>query len=155
MRSFRWTRNLMLVGVCGTLCAWLGAEAAPPAAAADPVCKTLAAEELRALMKSTQAVVVVNVMAKEYHDDCHIVGSICIPENQVAETVNDWPRNRRIVVYCRDRECDSSRAAARVLVSLGFTQVMAYEGGIVEWRAKRFETEGPGTLLPDQQAGAR
>lgn len=116
-------------------------------ASTNAACPAITAEQLGALMRGTNDVLVVNVMTKLYFDDCHIAGSTNIPERQLAETVRDWPRDRRIVVYCKDAECETSRDAARTLARMGFTWLRIYEGGIKEWRARGFASVGPGNLL--------
>ena len=124
---------------------------APPAAAVTNVLtlRVITAEVLRALLQRTNDFVLVDVMPPLYYRDFHIKGAMSIPEPEVAATVENWPRSRRIVVYCLDAECDTSRDAARTLLTMGFKDVLQYEGGKREWRKKKYESIGPGKLLDD------
>lgn len=123
----------------------------PPAAAVvaatnAPV-RVIPAEILHELLRLTNDFVLIDVMAPLYYQDFHIKGAMSIPEPELAETVRDWPRGRRIVVYCLDKECDTSRVAARALMLMGFRDVLQYEGGKREWRDKKYEAVGKGKLL--------
>jgi len=109
--------------------------------------RIIRAELLRALLQRTNDFVLIDVMPRLYYQDFHIKGAMSIPEAEIPETVSSWPRNRRIVVYCLDAECDTSRDVARTLMDMGFTDVLQYEGGKREWRAKKYESVGKGKLL--------
>ena len=120
----------------------------PPAVAAtNAPLRVIRAELLRSLLQGTNDLVLVDVMPRLYYQDFHIKGAMSIPEPEIADTVRDWPRYRRIVVYCLDVDCDTSRDAARTLITMGFTDVLQYEGGKREWRAKKYESIGKGKLL--------
>ena len=127
----------------------LSATNAPAAVAATtnaPV-RVIPAEILYELLRLTNDFVLIDVMAPLYYRDFHIKGAMSIPEPELAETVRDWPRGRRIVVYCLDKECETSRIAARTLMRRGFRDVLQYEGGKREWREKKYEAVGKGKLL--------
>lgn len=122
----------------------------PPAAiaaATNAPIRVIPAEILHELLLRTNDFVLVDVMPALYYRDFHIKGAMSIPEEELAETVRDWPRSRRIVVYCLDRECDTSRMAARTLMAMGFKDVLQYEGGKREWRDRKYEAVGKGKLL--------
>ncbi len=88
-------------------------------------------------------VLVVNVLARESFDDCHIAGSISVPLAELKEAAVNWDKSQKIVTYCAHSECTASGAAADVLTELGFEDVQAYEGGIKEWLHSGLPTEGP------------
>jgi len=117
------------------------------ATATNAPLRIIRAELLHAMLQRTNDFVLIDVMPRLYYQDFHIKGAMSIPEEEIAETVRDWPRRRRIVVYCLDVECESSRDAARTLMSMGFTDVLQYEGGKREWRRKKYEAIGKGKLL--------
>ena len=107
----------------------------PPAVAAtNAPLRVIRAELLRSLLQGTNDLVLVDVMPRLYYQDFHIKGAMSIPEPEIADTVRDWPRYRRIVVYCLDVDCDTSRDAARTLITMGFTDVL-------------YESIGKGKLL--------
>ena len=113
----------------------------------NPPLRIIRAELLQMMLQRTNDFVLIDVMPLIYYQDFHIKGAMSVPEPELAETVQSWPRNRRIVVYCLDVECETSRDAAHTLVAMGFTDVLQYEGGKREWRAKKYEAIGKGKLL--------
>lgn len=94
--------------------------------------------------------VIVNVLGKNLHDDCHIAGSINVPLTQwgfcaVAKEweAKGWHTSKTFVVYCALHECDASEKAYYMLKGMGFNNVFAYEGGIREWHLLGYPTTGP------------
>ena len=119
----------------------------PVAVVTNPPLRFIRAELLRTMLQRTNDFVLIDVMPRIYYQDFHIRGAMSIPAEELAETVRDWPRGRRLVVYCLDKECDTSREAAYALMAMGFTDVLQYEGGKRDWRAKKYESMGKGKLL--------
>ena len=119
------------------------------AAVSNQPMRIIRADLLQKLLQRTNDFVLIDVMPLFYYQDFHIKGAMSIPEAELAETVENWPRNRRIVVYCLDTDCDTSRVAARKLMNMGFTDVLQYEGGKREWRALKYEGIGKGKLLDE------
>jgi rhodanese-related sulfurtransferase len=113
------------------------------------VLRVITAEVLRTMLQQTNDFVLIDVMPPLYYRDFHIKGAMSIPEKEIAATVASWPRYRRIVVYCLDQECETSRDVAVQLMKMGFLDVFQYGGGKREWRAKKYESMGPGKLLDD------
>lgn len=87
--------------------------------------------------------VVVNVLGPSEHQDAHISGSINVPLENLEKISQEWPKDTRIVVYCGNYMCTASGHAAKTLTGLGFKDVLAYEGGVAEWKQKGFPVEGP------------
>ena len=88
-------------------------------------------------------VMVVNVLARESFEDCHIVGSISVPLAELEAAAAGWDKSQKIVTYCAHSACPASGSAADMLTELGFENVQAYEGGIKEWYQTGLPTEGP------------
>lgn len=87
--------------------------------------------------------VVVNVLDKSLHDDCHIKGSVNVPFEQVQEyAAAHWPKDTELVFYCTNYKCSASGEAARQLKALGYEKVYAYEAGIAEWHKLGFAVVG-------------
>ena len=155
MRAFLTILVLLVAGVAAQAQESAVTTNTPPATNAPPVAaaatntplRVIRAELLRSLLQGTDDFVLIDVMPRLYYQDFHIKGAMSIPEAELAETVRDWPRYRRLVVYCLDVDCDTSRDAARTLMNMGFTDVLQYEGGKREWRAKKYEAVGKGKLL--------
>lgn len=104
--------------------------------------KTITALELKGILDSDQNTVVVNVLSAESYNNCHIAGSINIPNNELVQKTIDWEKNRKIVVYCASLKCSAGDTAYNKLIQLGFTNVLEYKGGMKEWREMGLETEG-------------
>lgn len=86
---------------------------------------------------------VVNVLGERYYEDAHIAGSISGPLKVLDQVAKGWDKNKLVIVYCACRECDASLKAAKLLVAMGFKNVLAYEGGIREWYKKGYPCGGP------------
>ena len=100
------------------------------------------AETLKNKMAAQPDMLIVNVLASDYYDDCHITGSINVPLETLKEKAAEWKKDRKIIVYCARHECTASKEAAQLLAKLGFTNVCCYEGGTKEWRKKGLSCEG-------------
>jgi rhodanese-related sulfurtransferase len=90
--------------------------------------------------------IVINVLDKEFHDDCHIKGSIHVPYEEIVSFAlgNIDKENSLIVTYCSNRMCTASGASAAELRAEGF-KAMAYEDGVAGWYQKGLPVEGPCT----------
>jgi len=105
---------------------------------------TISAEELRSVLKEKREVVVANVLDTASYQECHIAGSVSVPFAQLAEKLLGWKKDAQIVLYCANDHCPLSKNAAELLLKKGFTHVRLYEGGIDEWKTKKYEIEGTG-----------
>lgn len=100
------------------------------------------AEELKDKIKHAGNITVVNVLAREYFDDCHIKGSINAPLNQLKVIAEEWDKSREIILYCASIECSASKKAYEILTSMDFEKVFAYEGGMKEWKSLNYSCAG-------------
>lgn len=87
--------------------------------------------------------IIINVLPRSSYDDCHIKGSINVPLDDLEDYVAEFDKNQEIIVHCAKYDCPISRKAFRLLKMLGFGNVKAYEGGIVEWFQLGYPVEGP------------
>jgi rhodanese-related sulfurtransferase len=117
--------------------------------AGSAIVAAIDAPGLRQRMQKEPGLVVVDVRAAPFFEDCHVAGATNVPLRQVEAATGDWPRDRAIVVYCQDRDCEDSAKAALLLARAGFGRVQHFAGGIREWRAGKFPTIGPAQLLDD------
>lgn len=81
--------------------------------------------------------VLINVLPREVFRKQHIRTSINVPVDgddfvQNVEAVAGG-KDRKIVVYCANFNCDASPTAAKQLEDAGFTEVFDYEGGTEDW----------------------
>ncbi len=101
----------------------------------------IGAEEVKEKMKQSE-VVVINVLNKEYFEDCHIKESIGIPLNELKGKADLLDRNKEIIVHCANYMCTASSAAYKLLREMGFKKILAFEGGMKEWKDKSYSVEG-------------
>jgi len=89
--------------------------------------------------------VIVNVLDKEFYDDCHIKGSINVPfEKLESYAIANWDKDTtEIVIHCTNYKCTASAAGWQMLHGLGFKKIFAYEGGTAEARHVGIPVEGP------------
>ncbi len=94
-------------------------------------------EDAKELMDSEPDVVILDVRTREEYEDGHIVGAICIPNEEIDDTAEDCleDKEQMILVYCHSG--NRSKQAAEKLIDLGYTDVKEF-GGIVTWE---YETE--------------
>lgn len=64
----------------------------------------------------------------------HYPGAVSIPLDELAARVDEVPRERRVVVYCRGEFCLLARDAARLMRDQGI-DAWAMGEGVLEWRA--------------------
>jgi rhodanese-related sulfurtransferase len=92
-----------------------------------------------------------NVLTPEYFGGELIPGSRWVALDQIGRHVSDREirKSARIVVYCSGPACPNSKDAGRKLVTLGFTNVSVFEGGLEAWKA-----DGRGVEVLPQSAAA-
>jgi rhodanese-related sulfurtransferase len=101
-------------------------------------------EEQRTDGEKKSGLFVINVLDKEWYDDCHIKGSINVPFAELDSFVKKLDTEKsEIVLYCSNHFCASSMYACKHLKELGFKHVWAYEGGTAEWYQLGLPVEGP------------
>lgn len=73
----------------------------------------------------------------EEYGELHIAGAVNLPPEKLKEQDNpaltSIAKERRIVVYCGEVNCDLALKVAEKLQSAGFTQVAAFLGGFRAW----------------------
>jgi len=91
------------------------------------------------------SLLVVNVLDKEFFDDCHIPGSIHISMMDVLKVAekDKWPKETKIVVHCSNYSCTASTTVCRQLTKMGFLHVWDYEAGTAGWYQDKLPVKGP------------
>lgn len=67
-------------------------------------------------------------------------GSGLSPDNLLEARVDEVPKNKKILVYCRSGH--RSVSASKILINAGYEQVYNMEGGINAWIAAGYPVEG-------------
>ena len=99
----------------------------------------VAPEALAAMRVSRDPPLVVDVRDAVEYQAFHLPGSINVPVDTLPERVKDLPRNRRLLIACHAGH--QSPIAARLLHSLGRSDLMRLDGGVLAWQQKGFPTD--------------
>src|SRR5262249_20913747 len=99
-------------------------------------------------MAAVGAQLVETLTAGQYEEE-RLPGAISIPlEKLDGRAVAALDRDKTVIVYSYDYQCDLSARAAWRLESLGFTQVFRYVAGKVDWFANGLPREGKQAGVP-------
>jgi rhodanese-related sulfurtransferase len=80
-----------------------------------------------------------DVRTQEEYDEAHISGSTLIPVEVIGTRLDEIPKDREILVYCRSGR--RSADASQILIDNGFKPVYNMKGGINEWTNSGYEVE--------------
>ena len=80
------------------------------------------------------AVTLLDVRPREEYLAGHIPGALCVPLEELEGRLDELPRNREIVAYCRGPYCVLAVDAVERLKARGF-KANRMEEGVVEWRS--------------------
>ncbi|MEX2353977.1 MAG: rhodanese-like domain-containing protein [Gammaproteobacteria bacterium] len=100
--------------------------------------QTISKNELKQMnQEAKEDFVLINVLPEDAFNKEHIRTSINIPvkEDNFTDLVEKVAggKERKIVVYCANFDCDASPKAAKKLDEAGFKNVYDYEGGTEDW----------------------
>jgi len=84
--------------------------------------------------------VVLDVRPPVEFDAGHIPGALSIPFEELEDRIDEIPRDREVIAYCRGPYCLMAREAVDMLTRRGI-RARALEEGIVEWRAEGHTVE--------------
>ena len=92
----------------------------------------ISGEEAMTMMAEEDDYVILDVRTREEFAEKHIVGAICIPNEEIGEEpIAELPDlDQLILVYCRSG--NRSKQASEKMVQLGYTNVYEF-GGIIDW----------------------
>jgi len=80
-------------------------------------------------------VVLLDVRPLDEYSSGHISASVCIPIDELADRMNELPKNQTIVAYCRGPFCVFADEAIYLLRKNGF-QASRMEEGFPDWKLK-------------------
>lgn len=102
-------------------------------------------EELLRRVKRGE-VTVLDVRPVEEYRSGHIPGALSIPLGELTARLNELPKNREIVAYCRGPYCVMAVEAVKLLRKKGF-KAHRLDQGVVDWRARgwRVDADRDGT----------
>ena len=87
-------------------------------------------QELAAMQKSKENIVILDVRNQDEYDFCNIQG-LLIPWSELPSRVSELDPDATIVIHCHAG--GRSRKATQFLLEKGFTKVFNLKGGITAW----------------------
>ncbi len=108
-----------------------------------PAPATISLAEAKSLFDSGQALFVDSRNAFDFRIG-HIKSAINIPLNELdsrPEVIASLPKDKTIVVYCDESECNSSIELAAKLYERGVGGVKIFFGGWQEWNSNKYSIE--------------
>lgn len=97
---------------------------------------TISVQEAKVMIDSGD-VFILDVRTQEEYDAGHIRGSTLIPVQVIETRLNEIPKDRKILVYCRSGRRSSD--ASNILVNNGFKEIYNMNGGINDWIGSGFD----------------
>ncbi len=87
------------------------------------------------LLAEGRPVVLIDALSQSYYAQQHLPGAINLLESDVNELAAGLlpDKAQTIVTYCSNEACQNSKAVARRLEALGYTDVQTYPAGIQDW----------------------
>jgi rhodanese-related sulfurtransferase len=105
---------------------------------------TVSLKEAHDLWKEGQVLFVDARNADEFAE-LHIPRALNLPPEKMSDLqgtgILGFPRDRRIVVYCSKKSCNSALKTAQHLQALGFTKVSAFLEGFQGWDEAGYEVD--------------
>jgi ArsR family transcriptional regulator len=97
-------------------------------------------EQLQRRLTSGEDLVVIDVRPVEEYAAGHLPRAVSVPLPQLRRRLQELPRDREVVAYCRGPYCAFAHSAVRQLRAEGFRAVRL-EDGLPEWRAAGLPVE--------------
>jgi rhodanese-related sulfurtransferase/DNA-binding transcriptional ArsR family regulator len=101
--------------------------------------EAVAGDELLRRVKNGEVVVLDVRPADEYRAG-HIPGAVSIPVGELKTRLEELPKKREIVAYCRGPYCVMAVEAVALLRKKGF-KAQRMEQGVADWRARGWRVE--------------
>lgn len=91
-------------------------------------------DELWKRLEREDRLVVLDVRPPEEYDAGHLPGAVSIPLAELKKRINELPKSKKVVAYCRGPLCALAPQAARYLKSKGY-EVRRLPDGPSDWAA--------------------
>jgi len=99
-------------------------------------------KDVKTLVAQSRVQLVDVRLASEYEKE-HLPHAVNLPlEKTTVATAKSLQKDKAVIVYSSDCQCDLSARAAWRLEGMGFQEVYRYTGGKADWLAAGWETRG-------------
>jgi rhodanese-related sulfurtransferase len=107
-----------------------------PLAMRYPAFETIGILEVKKTV-GTNSIVLVDGRSRQDYENGHLPGAyhLSVPdfEKEYPWFSQRFPKNTRIIIYCRGGDCSLSRRMAELLYDKGYTRLQIFSGGYNEW----------------------
>lgn len=109
-----------------------------PLSTGEGAMKKIDAQQLKAMRDRNEDFLLVNTLDEEHFNATRIPGATNIPQShddfvrRIEELAGG--KDKQIVVYCANTQCESSKQGAKKLGAAGFTNVSDFEDGAQGWK---------------------
>lgn len=97
--------------------------------------RSITLDDLKSMSKK-EKILLIDVRPEDEYRAGHIPNAVSIPLSQLKKRLNELPRNKTIVAYCRGPLCVMAIDATTILKNKKFN-VLRMEDGYVEWKLKQ------------------
>jgi len=99
------------------------------------ILESITLDDLLARSKK-EKVLLIDVRPEEEYNAGHIPNAVSIPFSQLKKRLNELPKNKTIIAYCRGPLCVMSANAVKILNDKKF-KAIRMEDGYVEWKLQQ------------------
>ena len=122
------------LGVVATLLAVTAGAGEPSGNQASPAAALTQEQLVEHLAKHPQHLFVLDVRSPQEYAEGHVPGAVNVPHDQLASRLDEVPKDKDVVLYCRSGR--RSALAADVLAANGYTRLSHLEGDMQAWVAR-------------------
>ena len=98
----------------------------------EPLYSSITMEDAAVLLESENDYLLLDVRTEQEYFSGHIPGAVCIPNEDIDETVVEALPDQEQVIFVYCRSGNRSKQAAEKLANLGYTNIVEI-GGVKDW----------------------
>lgn len=99
-----------------------------------PRIPSITTSELKTRLENGEKPLIIDVREPWEYQEGHVPGAVLRPVGNIRTWVNEFDKNKEILVICRT--ASRSSVACQFLTRSGFTNVKNVAGGIITWQGR-------------------